>query len=230
MGFWYSKASSNGTRLSSSDTQISPAPTYVVYPDRALGEALETADGIQVVQQSNKDGRTRQWVWRDFRDNIPGYAALWDSLLALRSRTLKQAGAVTPYVFLKEDVSHRLRRRANFTGTATAASGTTLTDSGKSFPGSNGLANAKIYIIDGQGAGQERIISSNTSTQVTVPTWTTTPNTTSKYEIVYWVDDFFQCRVLDVSRVVSQQGTNPPIYEQTVVTFVITDPTYNDIG
>lgn len=231
MSFYVSKANSAGLRLSSSDTLLTPGPTYVVYPAEALGTILETTDGTQIVQQPNKDSRVRKWVWVGYRDNVPGYQNVWDLLLSLRSRSLKQAGAATPFVYLKDDTTKRLRRRVNYTGTATAAGASTLTDTGKTFPTPNGLAGYKVYIIDNKAAGQVGTIASNTATQVTINgTWGETPNTTSKYEIVGWSDDWLKCRVIDVSRKLREEGSNPPIFDETTLTFVIEDTAYNDLG
>jgi len=67
-------------------------------------------------------------------------------------------------------------------GVATAATGTTLTNSAESWT-SNQWTNYQVRILAGTGMGQTRIISSNTGTQLTVPAWTTTPDTTSVYVI-----------------------------------------------
>lgn len=64
-------------------------------------------------------------------------------------------------------------------GTATSTSSTTLTDSGASF--TSAVLGAFVYIYDGTGKGQRRKITAQTSTQLTVATWDTTPDTTSKY-------------------------------------------------
>jgi hypothetical protein len=68
------------------------------------------------------------------------------------------------------------------TGTATSATGTTLTNSPKAWT-VNQWANSQVRITAGTGAGQVRSITSNTSTTLTVPTWTTTPDATSVYAI-----------------------------------------------
>ena len=68
------------------------------------------------------------------------------------------------------------------TGTATSATGTTLVNSGKSWA-TNQWANSQVRITGGTGAGQIRIITSNTGTTLTVPTWTITPDATSVYAI-----------------------------------------------
>jgi len=229
MPFYFSKANSAGTRLASSDTMLQPAPTYVNYPQEALGQILDTADGIPVFQQGNKDGRVRRWVWVGYRDNVPGYPALFNNLLSLRARHLKEAGAVTPYVYLKETDTLRFRRRFSISGTADSGGGSTLTDTG-AFTGYT-LDGYILYLIDGQGAGQYATIASNTSNQITISgSWSINPNSTTKYEVVGWVDDWFRCRVLDAGRVLDDQPTNPPTYRETYLTFVIDDPAYNDLG
>ena len=68
------------------------------------------------------------------------------------------------------------------TGTATSATGTTLVNSAKTWT-TNQWTNYQVRIVSGTGAGQIRNISSNTGTTLTVPTWTTTPDATSVYEI-----------------------------------------------
>ena len=68
------------------------------------------------------------------------------------------------------------------TGKTTAATGTTLSDSDKSW-----TANEYIYyyvkIMDGTGKDQVRKITANTSSQLTVVNWTTNPDATSVYKI-----------------------------------------------
>jgi hypothetical protein len=64
-------------------------------------------------------------------------------------------------------------------GTVTSATGTTLTDSTASF--SAEVVESTVAIIAGTGKGQIRRITSRTSTQLTVATWDTTPDSTSVY-------------------------------------------------
>lgn len=70
-------------------------------------------------------------------------------------------------------------------GTATAGGATSLTDSGATFyTTGDGLAGVPVYIAEGTGSGQTRIISSNTGTVLTVSAaWSTNPDTTSVYRI-----------------------------------------------
>lgn len=68
-------------------------------------------------------------------------------------------------------------------GTVTSAGANTLTDTTKNWA-ANKFANSYVRITGGTGAGQTRLISSNTATTLTVSqNWTTIPNNTSTYVI-----------------------------------------------
>jgi hypothetical protein len=67
-------------------------------------------------------------------------------------------------------------------GTATSATSSTLVNSAKNWA-LNQWANSQVRIVSGTGAGQIRIVTSNTATTLTVPTWTVTPDATSEYVI-----------------------------------------------
>lgn len=72
---------------------------------------------------------------------------------------------------------------SNVTSTATSGGASTLTDSAQSWT-VDLYAGLRVNILSGTGAGQERTISSNTATQLTVGVaWTTTPDSTSVYAI-----------------------------------------------
>lgn len=74
-------------------------------------------------------------------------------------------------------------------GTATAGAATTLTNTGKAWT-VNQWTNAQLRIVAGTGAGQIRIIASNTATVLTVTAaWTVTPDATSQY-VVEGCDDY----------------------------------------
>lgn len=75
------------------------------------------------------------------------------------------------------------------TGTATSGSGTTLTDSSKSWT-TNQWQNQKVKITGGTGSGQEAFISSNTATVLTLSsTLSPPPDATSTYKIMLWSQD-----------------------------------------
>ena len=67
-------------------------------------------------------------------------------------------------------------------GLATSATSTTIVQTGKTWATSQWI-NYVVRIVSGTGAGQQRVITANTATTLTVATWTVTPDTTSVYEI-----------------------------------------------
>ena len=69
-------------------------------------------------------------------------------------------------------------------GTATSATAVTIVDSGKSWTPDEYIGYA-VYIYAGTGVGQIREITDNDATSLTVATWTTNPDATSKYYITY---------------------------------------------
>ena len=69
-------------------------------------------------------------------------------------------------------------------GKATSATATTLTVSGATWT-VNEYENFSVYIYAGTGKGQIRSIVSNTADTLTVATWTTTPDATSKFVVSY---------------------------------------------
>jgi hypothetical protein len=67
---------------------------------------------------------------------------------------------------------------------ATAGAGTTITASNGNFPTSPALSSGySVVIVAGTGVGQVRAITSNTATAITVATWDTNPDNTSKFLI-----------------------------------------------
>jgi len=79
-----------------------------------------------------------------------------------------------------------------YNGTTTSATAFTLIDASASFlTTGDGLSGLMIRICEGTGAGQERVIESNTGTVITVTeSWQVLPDTTSEYAIggidAYW--------------------------------------------
>lgn len=68
-------------------------------------------------------------------------------------------------------------------GTVTSATSTTLVDSTATFP-ATGLVGSPLVIVSGTGKGQVRVIDSVDGTELTISAaWTTTPDTTSVYQI-----------------------------------------------
>lgn len=66
--------------------------------------------------------------------------------------------------------------------TATSGGATTITVSTASWT-TNEYSGKVVFLTGGTGAGQYRFITSNTATALTVPTWTTNPDSTTTFEI-----------------------------------------------
>ena len=75
---------------------------------------------------------------------------------------------------------------AGTTGTSTGGNGpTSFINLGATWPTAPSLSNFTLRILSGTGAGQERIVFSNTPTNITISTpWSVIPDNTSTYEIV----------------------------------------------
>lgn len=87
------------------------------------------------------------------------------------------------------DTTTNLWGGAFATGTASAGGATTLTDSTKTWT-VNQWANMQVRILSGTGAGQSRVVNSNTATELTVSAaWGTNPDATSVY-VLEGVDDW----------------------------------------
>jgi len=93
------------------------------------------------------------------------------------------AGA--PYRIANLTLGTRYNPGARDSGTSSGSNtATTLNDTSKSWATSTWVGGA-VRITAGTGAGQVRAICANTPTQITVcDSWTTIPDTTSKYEII----------------------------------------------
>ncbi|MCK9563524.1 MAG: hypothetical protein M0R02_12495 [Bacteroidales bacterium] len=79
---------------------------------------------------------------------------------------------------------------ADDTGTATAGTSTTLTDSGATWTVDE-YAGFAVVITAGTGVGQARRVTANTATELTVtPAWATTPDATSEYSITLGTFDY----------------------------------------
>lgn len=75
---------------------------------------------------------------------------------------------------------------AGAAGTSTGGNTSTTFNAAATWPtGANTLVNFTLRILTGLGAGQERVVASNTATVITISSaWTTIPDATSTYEVV----------------------------------------------
>ena len=231
MGFWIARADPSGAMIVASQLQLSPGPTSVTYPTDPAGSLLETIDGNVIQQVPNQDARRYVWTWTGYPYWQVGYQQVWDTLISLRSRNRKMFGA-SPFIYVKDDVSGRLRWLDVHNGTATGAGQTTtkLVDTSQAWT-VNAFAGYDVEIISGTGQGQISTILSNTATALTLAsTWASAPVAgSSVYSIHKYIDDWFQARVLEVSRQTQDNGGDPR-YVSTRFAFVVEDPRYNTLG
>lgn len=200
------------------------------YPPDALGTFVETSDGILIHQQSSGDPRRRAWVWKDYPYDNEGYKRTYERLSGLRARTRFEQG-LSPFVYLLDNVSGQFERlavgsydattAANVGGTGTVTVSQTLT--------AGALIGGELEVIAGQGVGQRRYVTANTTSVITVDTaWTVVPNATSDIKVRYRVADWFKARVVDVSRKVDDRKMITT-YAETKLVFVVQDTTWNNI-
>lgn len=226
MPFYVAYADSSGALIQDSAIFLSISPTDCDYPKESLATLHETTDGQVIKQQPNKDNRRRAWQWVGYRDSVPGWTDQWRLLEGLLSRTLIEGGAATPYCYVRDTVSTQMRVRTSVSGTASGGSSSTLT-SVQTWT-SNEFVGFNIHTLGGTGAGQNRKITSNDATSVTVtPNWTTTPDATTKFEIYGYKNDWLRVRVMDASQEL-RKGGGQVQYEVSNFVFVIDDPAYND--
>ncbi len=104
---------------------------------------------------------------------------VWSSNGATTDNGIPSQGALKLYL---DGRAHLIRPTATVTD-ATTFSSTTIGDSGESYtPGS--FAGLVVEITGGTGSGQSRMIVSNDTTTFTVsPAWSTTPDTTTDYQV-----------------------------------------------
>lgn len=81
-------------------------------------------------------------------------------------------------------------------GTATDTSATTLTDSTKTWT-VNALVDARVMIVSGTGAGSVGVITANTSTQITVVSWSGTPPAASSVYTIGYYDSYWITKNFD---------------------------------
>lgn len=83
---------------------LRPHPTDVEYPKRYDYETVASEDGAVTVDRPLHDSRERRWIWKAYRETVPGYTDLWTLLQSFDARTRAKAG-LEPTVQIWEDES-----------------------------------------------------------------------------------------------------------------------------
>jgi len=106
MPFKIAEATAGGLINSGTIQTLTPGPTYVEYPERFNVEYKTSKDGGVVLQYPPHDARVRNWVWENYKFDVPKYDALYNTLLNLHSKLrLTASPPKSEYVFLYEDVT-----------------------------------------------------------------------------------------------------------------------------
>lgn len=219
MGFYIATSDTSGNRITNSDLLLQPGPTRIEYEQTPAGSFIDTQDGNVVHQQPSRDGRRRAWEWQGYPAQQAGYIRIWPVLLSLRSRYRAENG-LSPYTFLKEDVTEGLRTRQTLTGTG-SGSGFTFTDGGAAWT-VNALQGGYVVV-----AGQTRAILANTSTTLSIgDAFVGSPS--GAYVLDYFVASWFRVRVLESSRQANDDG-RALVYRSTKIVFVVDDPNSADL-
>lgn len=158
-----------GVRTTVSDVIIDNAATTIIVP--TLDNAVANTDTFRMsTGRFFVVGGNNSNAFRSF----DVATATWSSALGVVPANIGTDARLTgAYIF----------NQSYATGTATAGSTNTLTNSSKTWT-TNQWANYQVRITAGTGRGQIRVISSNTGTALTVATnWTTAPDATSEYAI-----------------------------------------------
>lgn len=213
MGFYVANADATGAIITASQLLLNPGPSFLDYPEGALGTRVET-EGTVIFQQPTLDNRVRSWIWQGYPANQVGFQNVWPQLEALRSAT-RVAMGFSPYTFLMETTSNLFRQLTITTGSG-SGSGFTFTVSGGGLT-VNQFAGGFITCV-----GQTRSITTNDATTIHVPfAWNGSISGT--FTVQYPTYNFYRVRVLDVSRRLDDKASVTR-YSDARISFVVDDP------
>ncbi len=111
MGFSFAHADSGGLIDSGTITAIHPHP-FPEYPTTFENTSLASRDGQAIIQSGNADTRVRRWVWNRVNLSTPGYARLFEKILALQVSLREQTPVSDSpgWIFLKEDITNNFNK------------------------------------------------------------------------------------------------------------------------
>lgn len=222
--FWVCAADSTGARIVGAEELLTPGPADLVWPDTKPGVVLETSGGGVVWQSAPNDPRQRSWVWLNMPSYRPDILRLIGRLEGLVAST-RRGQNKTPWCYIKDGVTDKLRRIVTSSGTATASTTTTLTDSAQAWT-ANALSGGHgvIEFTSGALAGIRTSITANTATQVTFQnTQASAPAVGTSYVVQYSSEDWVRVRVQSVIKQIRRKSGSPT-YDSVSLNFVIDDP------
>jgi hypothetical protein len=228
-GFWIAMADLTGAKTAQ-ETQLSPAPTAVEYPNTARGEFVDTADGRVVVQVSNRDPRRHSWTWMNFGPEITTYERQYQWLQQLASRTRLSLG-LSPYVYIYDSATRLLNVNRSMTITPSGVSGTTITVPSMSstvFPAN--LKNGVVEVLSAAGGSsfpfERRSILNATSTTISITDALSGSLGASQILVTWSEPAWWKVRIVDTTRELRGEGGSVR-YSASKLTFVIDEETPN---
>lgn len=221
-GFWLAMPGANATTIGP-QTKLSPGPTRVEYPNVALGEMVETADGRVVVQASSRDPRRRSWLWTNFGPELVVYERQQRWLQQLTSR-YRMSQSLPPYVYVCDNITGLLNQNRSLTTTATVNGETitvpTLTGIEPAY-----LKNAVIEVLPATTGGssfpyERRTVLGATSTTLTIENPLSGALGASQLLLTWSQPAWWKARILDTTRELRGDGGSVR-YSTSRLVFVI---------
>jgi hypothetical protein len=192
------------------ETRLIPGPSRVEYPNAALGDVIETADGRVVVQVSGRDPRRRAWVWSNFGPSIQVYERQYrwlEQLVARRRRSLN----LPQHVYLFDGVTGLLNITRSHTTVVGAQSSSILTI--PTLPASINpvhLRNGVVEVLPATGGSsfpyERRSILTATSTSLTLEDPLSGSLGNSEVLLTWSEPVWWKARVLDTTRELQGDG------------------------
>lgn len=216
-GFWVAMADADGFRVPGSEVRLWPQPTDVDYPREPLGVLRETTDNRRTAQRPTIDGRPRAWEWAGYPAGLlPQYDRQWALLRSLDAVARARAG-LSPYVYVKEDVTGELTVPLVETHVAAATGSTSLTvarpNDGAPWP-EHRFRGGVVEILptrdglagSGAGAYQTRSVVGNGDYSLNVvPEWDAIPHG-ARFVVRHQAADWLRVRAFVAPRAVRRGG------------------------
>jgi hypothetical protein len=223
-GFWACAADiTSGNRLIGAEERFVPGPSGIISPDSKPGVLLESSGGRTIWQSPSNDPRMRAFTWSNlvsYRGDLMRLIGRLEGLVA----STRRARGLSPYVYLRDMETKKLRRLISYQGTVTSATTTTLTDTSQSWTVNDISAGYGVLeVIQGAAAGQRRSVVSNTINQLVLQSPLSVAPVGSQYSVQYNSDVWVRCRVTKQLR----QRSGSPTYEQVSLNYVISDPVWS---
>lgn len=225
-GFYIAMADAAGAKTAR-ETRLNPAPVRVEYPNQALGDLIETADGRVVVQVSNKDPRRRSWQWANMGPEMVVAERQHRWLQQLVART-RQSLSLPPFVYVYDGVTGLMNVNRSLTITPSSLSGDRLTitvPTTASQVYAPNLVNGVVEVLNNPSGGsafpyERRSIVSATSTTLVLDAALSGVLGTSQIIVTWSEPAWWKARILDTTRELRTEG-GPPRYTTSLLTFVI---------